>query len=65
MDLLGLPYRAGQNVKSATSAEEDMSGHLKYFTEHMPATFVYAGIDVENAGLFTGQRTGKSPPAPC
>ena len=33
-----------------------MSDHLKYFTEHMPATFVYAGINVENSGLFTGLR---------
>ena len=32
---------------SATAAGEDLSDHLKYFTEHMPATFVYAGIDVE------------------
>ena len=40
----------------ATSAGEDMSDHLKYFTEHIPATFVYAGIDVEKSGLFTGLR---------
>jgi hypothetical protein len=33
-----------------------MSDHLKYFTEHMPATFVYAGINVERSGLFTGVR---------
>lgn len=35
-------------------AENDMSDHLKYFTEHVPATFVYAGISVERSGLFTG-----------
>ena len=29
---------------------------MKYFTEHIPATFVYAGIDVERSGLFTGIR---------
>jgi hypothetical protein len=29
-----------------TAAGEDMSDHLKYFTEHLPATFAYAGIDV-------------------
>lgn len=40
----------------ATSAGEDLSDHLKYFTEHLPATFVYAGIDVEHSGLFTGIR---------
>ncbi|WP_207767600.1 hypothetical protein [Arthrobacter glacialis] len=33
-----------------------MSDHLKYFTEHMQAAFVYAGINVENSGLFTGMR---------
>ncbi|CAM4337849.1 ATP-binding protein [Nocardia ninae] len=44
------------NISLATSAGEDMSDHLKYFTEHLPATFVYAGIDVERSGLFTGLR---------
>ena len=43
------------NLNLATSAGEDMSDHLKYFTEHLPATFVYAGIDVERR-LFTGVR---------
>jgi hypothetical protein len=33
-----------------------MSDHLKYFTEHLPATFVFAGINVERSGLFTGVR---------
>jgi hypothetical protein len=33
-----------------------MSDHLKYFTEHLPATFVYAGINVEASGLFAGIR---------
>ncbi len=40
----------------ATTAGEELSDHLKYFTEHLPATFVYAGIDVENSGVFTGIR---------
>jgi len=44
------------NMSLATSAGEDLSDHLKYFTEHLPATFVYAGIDVERSGLFTGVR---------
>ncbi|MER6832034.1 ATP-binding protein [Streptosporangium sp. NPDC000563] len=43
------------NLNQATSAGEDMSDHLKYFTEHLPATFVYAGIDVERT-LLTGVR---------
>ena len=33
-----------------------MSDQLKYFAERLPATFVYAGIDVEAAGLFAGTR---------
>ncbi|GLW12626.1 hypothetical protein Misp01_77540 [Microtetraspora sp. NBRC 13810] len=44
------------NLNLATIAGEDMSDHLKYFTEHLPATFVYAGINVEHSGLFTGVR---------
>src|SRR6266851_5202505 len=44
------------NLNLATTAGEDMSDHLKYFTEHLPATFVYAGINVERSGLFTGVR---------
>ncbi|MEV0134551.1 ATP-binding protein [Dactylosporangium sp. NPDC050688] len=44
------------NLNLATSAGEDMSDHLKYFTEHLPATFVYSGINVESSGLFTGIR---------
>jgi Bacterial TniB protein len=44
------------NVNLATSAGEDLSDHLKYFTEHLPATFVFAGINVESGGLFTGVR---------
>jgi hypothetical protein len=44
------------NLNLATAAGEDMSDHLKYFTEHLPATFVYGGINVERSGLFTGVR---------
>ena len=33
-----------------------MPDHLKYFTEHLPATFAYAGVNVERSGLFTGVR---------
>lgn len=29
---------------------------MKYFTGHLPATFIYAGIDVERRGVFTGTR---------
>jgi hypothetical protein len=44
------------NLNNGTSAGEDLSSQLKYLTEHLPATFVYAGIDAKNCGLFTGVR---------
>ncbi|RKT88036.1 TniB protein [Saccharopolyspora antimicrobica] len=44
------------NINMATSVGEDHSDHMKYFTEHLPATFVYAGIEVERSGIFTGVR---------
>src|SRR5260370_40415964 len=39
-----------------------MSDHLKYFTEHLPATFVYAGIDVPRklSGVRGAQILGRS-----
>ncbi|MFI1933087.1 ATP-binding protein [Streptomyces sp. NPDC020330] len=43
-------------LNHATTAGEDVSDHLKYFTEHLPATFVQAGINVEKPGLSTGIR---------
>jgi hypothetical protein len=43
-------------MNHATTAGEDLSDHLKYFTEHLPATFVYAGINVEQSGVFAGIR---------
>ena len=43
------------NLNHGTPAGEDLSDHLKYFTEHLPATFAYAGIDVERR-VFTGVR---------
>lgn len=53
-----------QNPNSATSAGEDMSDQLNWFTEHLRATFAYAGINVENSGLFTGLR-GRQIPVRC
>ena len=29
---------------------------MKYFAERLPATFVYAGLDVDEIGLFAGTR---------
>ncbi|QWF85650.1 TniB family NTP-binding protein [Amycolatopsis sp. CA-230715] len=44
------------NLNLATRAGAEVSDQLKYFSERIPATFVYAGIDVEGANLFTGTR---------
>lgn len=39
-----------------------MSDHLKYLTEHLPATFAFAGIDVVNglSGVRGAQILGRS-----
>jgi hypothetical protein len=44
------------NLNLATRAGAEVSDQLKYFSERLPATFVYAGIDVARGGLFTGTR---------
>ena len=44
------------NLNLATRAGAEVSDQLKYFSERISATFVYAGIDVERAGLFSGTR---------
>ncbi|MEV0074332.1 TniB family NTP-binding protein [Amycolatopsis sp. NPDC050768] len=44
------------NLNLATRAGAEVSDQLKYFSERIPATFVYAGIDVERANLFAGTR---------
>jgi hypothetical protein len=44
------------NLNLATRAGAEVSDQLKYFAERLPATFAYAGIDVESAGLFAGTR---------
>lgn len=44
------------NISLATKSGAEVSDTLKYFSERIPATFVYAGIDVERGGLFTGTR---------
>jgi hypothetical protein len=49
------------NLNLATRAGAEVSDQLKYFAERLPATFAYAGIDVESAGLFAGTRAGRSP----
>lgn len=44
------------NISLTSKAGAEVSDTLKYFSERIPATFVYAGIDVERAGLFAGTR---------
>ncbi|MFD8098603.1 TniB family NTP-binding protein [Nocardia fluminea] len=44
------------NISLTTRSGAEVSDQLKYFSERIPATFVYAGIDVERAGLFSGIR---------
>ncbi|GAA2350238.1 ATP-binding protein [Dactylosporangium salmoneum] len=44
------------NLQLATRNGAEVSDTLKYFSERISATFIYAGIDVERQGLFTGTR---------
>jgi hypothetical protein len=37
-------------------AGAEVSDQLKYFAERLAATFAYAGIEVEEQGLFAGAR---------
>lgn len=34
----------------------ETSDQLKYLSERIPATFVYAGLDMDSTGLFNGTR---------
>jgi hypothetical protein len=44
------------NLSLATRTGAEVSDTLKYFSERIPATFIYAGINVEREGLFAGTR---------
>jgi DNA transposition AAA+ family ATPase len=44
------------NISLATRAGAEVSDTLKYFAERLPATFVFAGLDVDETGLFAGTR---------
>jgi hypothetical protein len=44
------------NVSQTTRSGAEVSDTLKYFSERIPATFAYAGIDVESGGLLSGIR---------
>jgi hypothetical protein len=45
-----------RNLNLATRNGAEVSDTLKYFSERIPATFVYAGISIERAGLLSGPR---------
>lgn len=44
------------NLSLRTRLGAEVSDSLKYLSERIPATFVYAGIDLEGNGLFNGTR---------
>ncbi|QMU74242.1 AAA family ATPase [Streptacidiphilus sp. P02-A3a] len=54
VDLVLIDEIHNLNIQTRTGAEA--SDQLKYFAERLPATFVYAGIDVQAQGLFAGTR---------
>lgn len=43
-------------IDRSHTSHDQQSDQLKYFMDHVPATFVLAGINVENCGFFTGHR---------
>ncbi len=44
------------NLNTTTRAGAEASDTLKYFSERIPATFVYAGINLQRTGLLSGTR---------
>ncbi|MFD4375569.1 TniB family NTP-binding protein [Streptomyces sp. NPDC058486] len=44
------------NISLHTRTGAEASDTLKYFSERIPATFAYAGIDIEESGLLSGTR---------
>ncbi|MGV9967623.1 TniB family NTP-binding protein [Streptomyces olivaceus] len=44
------------NISLTTRHGAEVSDTLKYFSERIPATFVYAGIDIERSNLLSGTR---------
>jgi hypothetical protein len=43
-------------IDRSRASHQAQSDQLKYFMDHVPATFVLAGINVENCGFFAGPR---------
>jgi hypothetical protein len=48
------------NLNLATRAGADASDRLKYLAERIPATFVYAGINVGEAACSPGPEASRS-----
>lgn len=44
------------NISLTSRTGAEVADTLKYFSERIPATFVYAGIDVEHSTLLSGTR---------
>ncbi|MER7513735.1 ATP-binding protein [Streptomyces lavendulae] len=44
------------NISLQTRHGAEASDTLKYFSERIPATFAYAGIDIQEGGLLSGTR---------
>ncbi|WP_371597095.1 TniB family NTP-binding protein [Streptomyces sp. NBC_00564] len=44
------------NISLHTRTGAEASDTLKYFSERIPATFAYAGIDIEDSSLLSGTR---------
>jgi hypothetical protein len=49
-------HNHNHNLNLATRVGADASDQLKYLAERIPATFIYAGINVKGSGLFAGTR---------
>ncbi|MFD9480815.1 MULTISPECIES: AAA family ATPase [Streptomyces] len=44
------------NISLSTRQGAEVSDTLKYFSERIPATFIYAGIDIEHSSILSGTR---------
>ncbi|CAM5738864.1 AAA family ATPase OS=Streptomyces tendae OX=1932 GN=GUR47_25435 PE=4 SV=1 [Streptomyces tendae] len=44
------------NISLTSRHGAEVADTLKYFSERLPATFIYAGIDIDGSGLLSGIR---------
>ncbi len=47
------------NLDIGTRVGAEASDQIKYLSEHLAATFVLAGVDIEGTSLFAGRRGGQ------